>query len=128
METILIISTLVAIVISFSIWKIWKWFEYKAWIEPARFDALIKAIHLMGEAFLLASTAIGRFGISMQEAIDETDRIKLAKGGLEGKILTRNADGKFVEIESMEYIGKDGDAHKVLFNTKPFEGESRINF
>lgn len=128
MESILIISTLISFLFSLSIWKAWKWLEYKAWIEPLRFEALLKAAAFMAQAISLTASALCNFAISMAQAKDAADKMKLAVGGMEGKMLTRDADGKFVEIESMEYIGKVGEAHKVLLNTKPFEGESRIDF
>lgn len=119
MGIILIISGLIAFLFTIVLWKIWKWLEYRAWIEPARFEAFIKAIHLMGEALLLASTAIGKFGISMQEAMDVTDRIKLAKGGIGGEFWAQKEDGSYISVEKIEVGEKKDGAWPITITGKP---------
>ena len=82
METILIISTLVAFLFTIVIWKIWKWFEFEAWIAPAMMEYFCKAMMILAPAMAYATQALAQLGVVMAQAQLQKERHKLQPGGI----------------------------------------------
>lgn len=55
------------------------------------------------------------------ERVGDMFRVKIETPEFVGKMLTKNENGEFVEIESIESVTPVEDGHKVVFNTKPFK-------
>ena len=101
METILIISTLIAFLFTIVIWKTWKWFEFEAWIWPATLGAFCKAFLLVAPALVKAAQALTELGMVMERARQQ--KHKLQPGGI---VAERRNTEEFVGLTKEEISKK----------------------
>jgi hypothetical protein len=99
METILIISTLIAFLFTAAIWKTWKWFEFEAWIAPAMMEDFCKVMMILA----YTTQALAQLGVVMDQAQLQKERAKLQPGGF---VAERRMPEEFIGLTKEEISKK----------------------
>lgn len=76
MESVIFFSAILAICFTIAILRIWNWFEYQAFILPAKKDVALAFVNL-GVAMLKASYALGELSATIKMS-----RINIKQGGI----------------------------------------------